>query len=463
MTRVLIATVSAAGHIAPGLGIARALVRRGHEVAWYTGRRYQAAVESTGARYLPMRAARDLDHAELDAHFPGRAELRGGLAQLEFDMLHLFIDPIPAYIEDLERIASEQDFAGFVNDVGFVAMSLFCERAGLHHTTYGISALPFPSRDAAPFGLALRPSQSVFGRLRNAALQLAFDHVIFRRVNRQYAETRRRLGLPLERTGSFFADSRGLDTYLQASVPSFEYPRSDLPAGVRFIGPFLPPVEPFIPPSWWNDLGGARPVIHVTQGTVATDPAQLILPTLEALANEDVMVVATTGGRSVDELGPIPANARVATFLPYAHLLPRVSIVITNAGFGGVQLALAHGIPLIAAGGSEDKPEVAARVAWTGAGLDLRTATPTPERIREAVRTLLRDSRYRESARRLQTETTGYDAATLAVAAIEGLLSPRKVACAPARPCEARELGAANGPAPSAAPVGAVGAGRLER
>jgi UDP:flavonoid glycosyltransferase YjiC (YdhE family) len=422
MARFLMATVSASGHIAPGLGIARALVQRGHEVAWYTGQRFKAAVESTGARYLPMRAAPDLDHGALDAELPGRAQLRGGLSQLKFDMLHLFIDPIPAYIEDLERIASEQDFDGFINDVGFIAMSLFCERAGLHHTTYGISALPFPSRDAAPFGLALRPSQSAFGRLRNAALHFVFDHVIFRGVNRHYAEIRRQLGLPAKRTGSFFADARGLDMYLQASVPSFEYPRSDLPPGVRFIGPFLPPVESFIPPSWWNDLDGSHPVVHVTQGTVATDPAQLILPTLEALANEAVIVVATTGGRRVEDLGPIPANARVATFLPYAHLLPRVDIAITNAGFGGVQLALAHGIPLIAAGGSEDKPEVAARVAWTGAGLDLRTATPTPARLRDAVHTLLREPRYRENARGLQAETAGYDASALAVVAIEGLL-----------------------------------------
>jgi UDP:flavonoid glycosyltransferase YjiC (YdhE family) len=138
--------------------------------------------------------------------------------------------------------------------------------------------------------------------------------------------------------------------------------------------------------------------------------------------------------------GPIPANARVATFLPYAHLLPRVSIVITNAGFGGVQLALAHGIPLIAAGGSEEKPEVAARVAWTGAGLDLRTATPTPHRLRDAVRTLLREPRYRESARRLQLETADYDASILAVAAIESLLSPTKdSALVPAHPGRSSE------------------------
>lgn len=422
MSRFLFATVSAAGHIAPGLGIARALVLRGHEVVWYTGRRYQASVEGTGARFAAMRAAREIEDGALDKEFPGRAELRGGLAQLKFDMLHLFIDPIPSYLEDLERIASEEDFDGYVSDVGFVAMNLFCEREGLRHTSYGISALPFPSRDAAPFGLALRPSQSLLGRLRNAALHFLFDRVIFRQINQHYAATRKRVGLHTKRTGSFFADSRGLDSYLQASVPGFEYPRTDLPTGVQFIGPFMPSAGAFVPPPWWGDLDGSRPVVHVTQGTVATDSAQLIVPTLAALANEDVLVVATTGGRSVAELGPIPDNARVAEFLPYAQLLPRTSLMITNAGFGGVQLALAHGIPLVAAGGSEDKPEVAARIAWTGAGIDLRTATPSPEQIRQAVRTLLRDPSYRAHARRLQTETATYDAPRLAVQAIERLL-----------------------------------------
>jgi UDP:flavonoid glycosyltransferase YjiC (YdhE family) len=425
MARFLFATISAAGHIAPGLGIARALVSRGHEVVWYTGRRYQTSVERAGARFAPMLAAHEIDDGALDAEFPGRAELRGGLPQLIFDMKHLFIDPIPSYVEDLERIASEQDFDGYVSDVGFVAMNLFCEREGLRHTSYGVSALPFPSRDAAPFGLALRPRADVLGRLRNAVLHFVFEHVIFRGINQHYAATRRSLGMPEKRTGSFFADARGLDSYLQASVPGFEYPRSDLPAGVKFIGPFLPPIEPFVAPSWWDELDGSLPVVHVTQGTVAMDSTQLIGPALEALADEDVLVVATTGGRPVSELGPLPRNARVAEFVPYAHLLPRTSVMITNAGFGGVQLALAHGIPLVAAGGSEDKPEVAARIAWTGAGIDLRTATPTARDIREAVRTVLREPRYRARARALQDETAVYDAPSLAAEAIERLLPTR--------------------------------------
>ena len=426
MSRILFATLSAAGHVTPGLGIARALVQRGHEVAWYTGQRYRAAVERVGARFVPMRAARDFDDGALDAAFPGRAALRG-LAQFKFDMLNVFIAPIPEYVEDLQRITAEERFDGFVNDVGFVAMNLFCEREGLAQTVYGISALPFPSRDTAPFGVALPPSQSKLGRLRNAALNFVFDRLVFRQVNRHYASVRRRLGLPSVRTGSFFSDATGLGTYLQASVPSFDYPRSDLPAGVRFVGPMPAPSGHFDPPAWWSELDGSRPVVHVTQGTVATDPRQLLLPALEALKDEDVLVVVTTGGRPVESLGRLPDNARVATFIPHAELLPRTHVMITNAGFGGVQMALAHGVPLIAAAGSEEKPEIAARVAWTGAGLDLRTGTPTPARIRAAVRTLLSEPSYAEHARRLQKESALYDAPMLAAEAIEGVL-PRPLA-----------------------------------
>ena len=37
--------------------------------------------------------------------------------------------------------------------------------------------------------------------------------------------------------------------------------------------------------------------------------------------------------------------------------------MVTNGGYGGVQLALAHGVPLVVAGNTEEKGEIAARVA----------------------------------------------------------------------------------------------------
>jgi len=77
------------------------------------------------------------------------------------------------------------------------------------------------------------------------------------------------------------------------------------------------------------------------------DPADLVAPTLEALADQrDLLVVVATGTAGADELPfPIPSNARVAGFLPYDKLLPRVDGAVTNGGWGGTLAMLAHDIP----------------------------------------------------------------------------------------------------------------------
>ena len=93
--------------------------------------------------------------------------------------------------------------------------------------------------------------------------------------------------------------------------------------------------------------------------------------------------MATTGGRNVSELkAPLPMNTFVADYIPHDLLLPKVDVMVTNGGYGAVQRALSTGVPLVVAGNTEDKPEVAARVAWTGAGINLRTGTPTAGAVR---------------------------------------------------------------------------------
>ncbi|WP_448389798.1 glycosyltransferase [Microbacterium aurum] len=157
----------------------------------------------------------------------------------------------------------------------------------------------------------------------------------------------------------------------------------------------------------------------MTQGTIANaDLSQLIGPTLEALAGDDVLVVASLGGRVGGALGPVPANARTAAYLPYDRLLPLTDVVVTNGGYGGVQQALAQGMPLVVAGKTEDKVEVAARVGWSGAGIDLRTNTPSAAGVRGAVRQVLSDGRYRRQAR----ELAGAYAQASALEGLDGVL-----------------------------------------
>jgi MGT family glycosyltransferase len=194
---------------------------------------------------------------------------------------------------------------------------------------------------------------------------------------------------------------------LQLGAEGFEYPRSDLPSIVRYVGPPTPLPDPdWQQPAWWPELQSGKTVVLVNQGTVATDSNELLRPSLDALASDDdLLVVAVTGGPDPAVLEPLPANARVERFIPFDQVLPHVDLFVTNGGFGGVQLALADGIPIVAAGRTEDKPEVNARIAYAGVGIDLKTQTPRPEQVREAVRRVLTDDRFTRKARQLRDES----------------------------------------------------------
>jgi len=95
--------------------------------------------------------------------------------------------------------------------------------------------------------------------------------------------------------------------------------------------------------------------------------------------------------------------------------------MVTNGGYGAVQKALSRGVPLVVAGVTEDKPEVAARVAWCGAGVNLRTGTPTAAAVATAVRAVLAADRYRVAARRLQRSYAAVDTDARVVELLENL------------------------------------------
>jgi UDP:flavonoid glycosyltransferase YjiC (YdhE family) len=77
---------------------------------------------------------------------------------------------------------------------------------------------------------------------------------------------------------------------------------------------------------------------------------------------------------------------------------------VTNAGYGGVQYALRYGVPVVATGGKEDKPEVGARVAWSGVGRRIRSEHPSPRALRRDILAVLSDPCYRQASCRIAAE-----------------------------------------------------------
>ncbi len=401
MARILVATTPSDGHVNPVLPIVGELSRRGHEVRWYTGAHFRRKVEAAGAEYLPMREAYDFGGRNRHQAFPQLDGLEG-TAMFRAVIDAAFVQTAPAQHRDLVRILAAFPADVLVADEMCYGAGLTHEITGCPHAMVATSIYMYASRDTAPVGLGLRPSASPVGRLRNRLLAFGVEHVVMRGLWRSVDAMRAGLGLAPRVPHGPANVAAWPDVYLLGTVPSFEYPRSDLFRATHFVGPLAPARnDDFTPPPWWHELRADRPVVHVTQGTVSNDEPSLLEPVVRGLAGEDLLVVATTGE---SEPAAVPANVRQAKFVPHAELLPHVDVMITNGGYGGVQAALAHGIPLVVAGTTEEKPDVAAHVAWSGAGLDLRTSSPSPARLRAAVREVLRDPRYRTHARRIQAE-----------------------------------------------------------
>jgi MGT family glycosyltransferase len=412
--KILVPSMPATGHLNPLLAITRILLAEGHEIAFLTGTAFRTRIESSGAKFFALPAGADFDLREILSVAPELKSIPPGLEWMRVACQRIIVDPIPAQHQGLQQSLQKFPADVIVGDDMFfgllpMLLGLRAERPPI--VLCGTSILHWAREDGAPNFLGLPPATTAEQRAEYAAVAREYDEALDRpvihRVN-QSLETLcvGRISVPLFNSVVELADA-----CLQLSVPSFEFPRK-MPPSVHFVG--TPPIIPDqVPrPSWAHELDDSRKVVLVTQGTVANHNFDLLVaPALAALANEpDVLVVATAGGRPIESIpGQIPSNARVASFLPFEWLLPRVSVLVTNGGYGSVNQAMSFGIPLVTAGLTEDKADVNARVAWSGVGINLATNEPTQEALRKAVRTVLDRPAYRLRATQMANEFARID------------------------------------------------------
>ncbi|MGX5770963.1 glycosyltransferase [Microbacterium trichothecenolyticum] len=408
MASIIIASVPIHGHVVPLLSLARGLVERGDDVRFLTGTRFRDAVSATGATHVALPADADFDDRDLLKTFPELARL-SPVRGVGFYVEHVFTRPGVGQYRAIQDLLRADPSAAVVVDPTLAAgavMTLLPARERPAIVVAGIIPLNLPSRDVPPFGFGLTPRAGWPGRARNAVLTWFEERVILRGARRAGDEVRRAT-VGATRAGSGLGWVGRADAVAQCTVASFEYPRPDASTVVRFTGPIAESSVDHHPvPAWWPEVSEhRRPIVHVTQGTLANNEMDdLIRPAVRALADEDVLVVVATGGAPADALGEMPSNVRVADFLPYDVLLPRTSVFLTNGGYGGTQFALRHGVPIVVAPGGEDKSEVAARVQWSGVGISLRTRRPSPTRIRDAVREVIGEASYRLRAVEMAAE-----------------------------------------------------------
>jgi len=433
VARILITSARQAGFVLPLLQIARALVERGDEVTVLTGSEFAPHVEAAGARFA--RLPYD-DVAPPPAVRPARN--RSGVREIARLLERLFLDPIEVDHRTVLTLSASLGIDAVITEPLFVGSSIIGllprgQRPAV--LSIGFFPLPFPSVDTPPYGLGLAPIDEPLNTIRNGLLRVGTDVAVLGGLRRRFAHEVRRLTGATVR-GSLFEIALSPDAFAQMTVPQFEFPHRDLSPKVRFVGPLPPPPLGELP-SWW-DYGDRTPIVYVTQGTYANgDPTELIVPTIRALADAPVRVVATTGGPDPSTVaaaygGPLPSNARVERLLPYEHLLPESSVVVTNGGYGTVHHALRWGVPLVVSGTTEDKVEVNARVAWAGVGINLEQQRPQPDAIRRAVTAVMAGPQHRRAAARIASAIAATDSLRDLLALVDELIAANRPAGTPA-------------------------------
>src|SRR5580693_1896775 len=404
--KIIIASIPGAGHLNPLLSIASLLVESGHEVAVQVNEDLRPAVESAGHRFLS-----EIPNAQTSAGYyfdtyPERMQKSPGVEMTGYDLVHFFARNIAAQSASLKMALYD-----FQADL-ILADSLYWgtlpmlvaprdRRPTIAHL--GVSVVNIGSGKNVP----MRPDETP--EQRAAELRLR-EHFMLQPAQQAVNAALARLGCPALPCPVLEAMTELPDLYLHPGIESFEYPDSN--SKVRYIGALPTPTGQPKLPEWWQQIDRTKRLVLVTQGTVANrDFGQVIAPALVALGGrEDVTIIVTTGGQPVESIPvAIPSNARIVSFLPYAQIMPEIDLLITNGGYGTVNMAISHGIPIISAGLTEDKEEVSAHVQWSGAGIDLRTNQATPEAIRHAVDEIYTQPRYRERAHHLALEFASHD------------------------------------------------------
>ncbi|MFC4498213.1 MULTISPECIES: macrolide-inactivating glycosyltransferase [Streptomyces] len=150
----------------------------------------------------------------------------------------------------------------------------------------------------------------------------------------------------------------------------------------------------------WTRPAGAEKVVLVSLGSSFTKQPRFYRECVRAFGELPGWHTVLQVGRHVgaDELGAVPDNVEVRSWVPQLAILKQTDLFVTHAGAGGSQEGLATATPMIAVPQAVDQFGNADILAGLGVARRLDTEDATAGALREAALALVDDP---EVARRL--------------------------------------------------------------
>lgn len=376
MARFLWLNWSGGGNLPPSLGVARVLRERGHGVAFAGRPEMVPRVKTAGFRAIDITDA----YAQVEG-YPQGSHLTRMACYLTS----------PAVEEQIRSIvAAERPDVALIDGMFAAALT--------HAHEFGAPSAVFVHT-------------FVFRQLD-----------MWRRIFGLFGDMRQKAGFsPLPTLDDLW---RPRERLISTSLAAFDSAPEAGWTNVVHVGPALEDEKFAVPTALPWAEGDRTPLVLVSFSTgFEQRDVGKVQRALDALADEQVHVVATTGGIVAPNEIAAPANAIVVNYAAHDPILRRAKLVVGHGGHGTAMRALRHGVPMaVIPGLAGDQPYVAAAVQEWGAGLALPSDADAAA-IRRAARRILDDPSFAARAQERAAMLAGIDGAAKAADEAEKLIA----------------------------------------
>ncbi len=419
--RLIVFSPPLASHVAVYSALAEALAARGHECFLLHHPGTAPLIRSPALKLLPLDAA-------ACAWSPQSALAHARKPALPFGVLRLVRD-MAAMTETLCRqapaLVKRLGADGIVSDQMESAGALVAEACGLPFVTVA-AALPINREPLVPLNVLPWPYEEG-GRAekRNRGGARVAD-LLTAPLDRTIAREAERLGVAAKQRQS---DCLSPLAEICQCVPGFDFPRHTLPPTFHYVGTIRSP----------GARGGSlsiaprrdKPFVFASLGTLQGHRLRIFRRIAQACGQAGAQcLVAHCGGLTPDQAKTIDADW-VVDRVSQEAAIARADVVVTHGGLNTALDALEAGKPTLCLPLAFDQPGVGARIKRLGAG-EVLSPRAGASRMAEALRALLRDSRFRENAGSLRAEFANAGGAERAADIIEQAVRTRRpVAAAP--------------------------------
>ncbi|WP_371097836.1 macrolide family glycosyltransferase [Streptomyces sanglieri] len=378
--------IPAVSHVLPSLEIIRELVARGHRVSYANDPAVAGLIEATGAEFVPYGSVLPV----ADNNWP----------EDPIEVMGVFLDEGVQALPQL-RAAYDHDPADlYLYDIGAYAARALGEAQGrpllqLSPTYVGWEG--YAEEVAAPMW------------------QLPGADAYRARFARWLAEC----GATTLEVDTFCGPpARSLALIPKAMQPNADRVDTDT---VTFVGPCF---GGRTDKETWTRPEGAGKVLLVSLGSAFTKQPEFYRRCLAAYGDLPGWHVVLQIGKYTDpaELGDIPANVEVHSWVPQLAILEQADAFVTHAGMGGSSEGLFTGVPMIAVPQAADQFNNADRLVELGVARRIDTEQATGEALRTALTELVADPEVARRSALLRAEARAEGGTPRAADLIEELL-----------------------------------------